>query len=319
MESGNEVPEVSETAVLPANEVVTDPENPKEVNVDSLKMNSSSKKGKLAKNSPDTSTLLRRTTRPSLCKSSSFPAKARTPTSSTSVSSHRTSSSGLKAVKTALLDDKDDAASSTASPNATSTRRRNSASGFSFKSDERAERRKQIEEKVHAQEVEKTNLQAKSKESNEEEIKKLRKSLTFKATPLPNFYKEPPPKPQLKKIPPTRPVSPKLGRNKSSVGAISKSLEHIEIVDSPRTVRDRTMSPKLNHMKRDKHTAAFKQPNKKSLTKTSRVKTSKSKEKVLTPEAEDEKVCNEENREESEFGSSSANQDTTPGDIAVGG
>ncbi|XP_019247390.1 PREDICTED: protein WVD2-like 7 isoform X2 [Nicotiana attenuata] len=94
---------------------------------------------------------------------------------------------------------------------------------FLLRTEERAARRKQLEEKFNAKEVQKVQLQTKIKEKAEMEIRKLRQSFCFRARPLPKFYQErETAKNYTKKTPVKRSQSPKPGTKPSNSTMVSQ-------------------------------------------------------------------------------------------------
>ncbi|KAJ4973013.1 hypothetical protein NE237_006187 [Protea cynaroides] len=98
------------------------------------------------------------------------------------------------------------------------TRSSTLSSPFSFRTDERAANRKEkLKNKYNAEGAQNVQLQIKSKEKAESELKK---NIGFKAKPMPDFYRETESrKNEFKKIPLTQPRSPKLGRKPISNAA----------------------------------------------------------------------------------------------------
>ncbi|KAH8935869.1 hypothetical protein BDL97_17G052800 [Sphagnum fallax] len=102
------------------------------------------------------------------------------------------------------------------------------ASGFNFKCEERAQKRRdfyaKLEERMKAKEEEKRAEEAKRMQEKEAQFKELRRALAYKANPIPSFYQEPPPpKRELKKVPPTRAKSPNLTISKRRSSDVSVS------------------------------------------------------------------------------------------------
>lgn len=122
---------------------------------------------------------------------------------------------------------------------------RQSDTVFSFKSDERAEKRKEyfmkLEQKLHAKETEMNEIQARTQEEKQAAIKQLRRSLNFKATPMPSFYHE---------------AVPKVAEGKKTVATPAKSQK----------LQSKCMSPGSQTSSREKSTSLAKATNRESLS-----------------------------------------------------
>lgn len=120
---------------------------------------------------------------------------------------------------------------------ATSAKEEAKQNGFSFKCEERAERRKEyytkLEEKLHAKEAEMNEIQARTQEETEAQIKQFRRSLNFKATPMPSFYHESVPRVSEGKKKLVTPTKPQKLQSKSTSPGSRSNREKSPAVSNP--------------------------------------------------------------------------------------
>lgn len=152
----------------------------------------------------------------------------------TSQKSHQNPSMMSRKLRMQDEDDNWSLASSTAASVRTVRSKVTVPVALSFKCSERSVRRKEyyskLDEKHKALEAEKQEYAARTKEEEAAAIKQLRKAMTYRANPVPSFYREgPPPKAELKKLPVTRAKSPNLTRRKSCSDAVTASPEEKKV------------------------------------------------------------------------------------------
>ncbi|KAJ0241161.1 Protein WVD2-like 7 [Hirschfeldia incana] len=104
------------------------------------------------------------------------------------------------------------------------------ATSFRFKCSERAEKRKEfytkLEEKIHAKKTETNKVQAKTQQKAEAEMKQFRKSLNFKATPMPSFYNTITRPVSRNKTEPSK-VAPSRPRSTTSASSTNRALSRV--------------------------------------------------------------------------------------------
>lgn len=121
-----------------------------------------------------------------------------------------------------------------------------SAAGFSLKTDQRAENRKEfymkIAEKMHAKEAVINQVEAKTLEKRAAEMKQFRKSLNFKAKPMPSFYNDSTRASEQHKVTPNQP-------RPSSQSMATRGDKNASKPYAPSNIRPSSATPSTNRIR----------------------------------------------------------------------